>query len=765
MRSSPLLPALLSLLLLVASAWAQVPTYTNSFDEGAGPEWSHPATDRTPAAKDAFLGRFGNGPVTLALTKKYPGVVTLRFDLYVIDSWDGNDGGYGPDHFDVRVLGDQVLLRTTFSNLEENGWNQSYPSEAGAGDNPAGTGAVAKDSLGYSYFGDSVYRLKYDFFREAGPFFVQFAGAGLQDLGDESWGLDNVEVRGAQAASMLTELRFLRPAGETWIPVHSATSGESVRLELRARARLAEDTRTARLEWGRDGSRDVTLTVAPEDPVAYRSPPLPVSDFMGDGDVSRLVAKLGARSTTLRVADLIARIEGTDQMQWSSKAAYQLAFYQGPAKKSRFPVVEWSLEDLGGRAITILPSRRSTKQEVTTPEPRPDFDEQVFELRAKMEVQVSPGNTRTRSARKTITVSNRGERCAALATAVKAKALELEQQEGEHQRLVARRDSMRIPEPIGDAPVMQTSRDFVAAKAQQAKLGEASKKATEVHESIGKAVAELRALRRRLHGGMTEPARAAHASERYKKSAKTPQDKLDFVWGVLGQGAGVPRTPADRGLDDAVLQAEQQVRRLLIPRIGYGLVGIAGLATIPLPSSSPGNFVSFAFFVVGVVVDQEIDGPAFLRDLEAGSAALSAVGDRCREVARLAGRVGELEAQGADADAIHDARVALHHAVIAAHDHTVTAAHELDRLREGAAALERAAKAAARKQDEAVEALAAELKALGQEQEARTWAILEAQNQLEQAGWEVEQSAATVAARKLALQELRERHSQRCGSN
>jgi hypothetical protein len=126
----------------------------------------------------------------------------VSFDLYVIQSWDGDgSAGSGPDVWRLRVLGGATLLQTTFSNY--NGTNgifipQHYPDAyPGTITHPGRTGAVENDTLGYTNGGrqDAVYRLTFTFPHTQSNLALDFAGVGLQGLIDESWGLDNVQVK------------------------------------------------------------------------------------------------------------------------------------------------------------------------------------------------------------------------------------------------------------------------------------------------------------------------------------------------------------------------------------------------------------------------------------------------------------------------------------------------------------------------------------------------------------------------------------------
>jgi hypothetical protein len=174
--------------------------YRTDFTTGAGPEWSTPITEPSPSG-EAFLGRFGND--TVALTVPVPVGVDVRvaFDLYVIRTWDGNDGSDGdPDVWEYAIGGTPVL-RTTFSNVTEPDapeyW-QSYP-DAYPATHPARTGAVRVDDLGWGsgLDGSATYRIERTV-RTTGPTLtITLTGSGLQDLDDESWGVDNVVIAAA----------------------------------------------------------------------------------------------------------------------------------------------------------------------------------------------------------------------------------------------------------------------------------------------------------------------------------------------------------------------------------------------------------------------------------------------------------------------------------------------------------------------------------------------------------------------------------------
>jgi hypothetical protein len=155
-----------------------------------GPEWNSLVTSTTPAGSRFFLGEFSNEDVALSLNNLGThSSLTLSFDLYVINGWDG-DGPFGPSAWSVSADG-KVLLSSTFSNT----WsNQSYPGPYPS-DNPSQAGALESNTLFYP-FGDSIYRMKFTFDHSSPNLSLSFRASGLSGLMGESWGLANFEVQG-----------------------------------------------------------------------------------------------------------------------------------------------------------------------------------------------------------------------------------------------------------------------------------------------------------------------------------------------------------------------------------------------------------------------------------------------------------------------------------------------------------------------------------------------------------------------------------------
>jgi hypothetical protein len=175
------------------------PYYFNDFESPVGPEWSNTSTDTTPIGARTFLGQFGNDTVNLTLNglPAHSGVA-LSFDLFIINSWDGSapwapPDAYGPDIWTLSVNGiPKPLLYTTFRNMGD--YSQAYPGTYPTDNYPYRTGAAENDTLGYTWYGDSVYKLSFAFDHSDSSLVINFSASGLQGLDDESWGLDKVSV-------------------------------------------------------------------------------------------------------------------------------------------------------------------------------------------------------------------------------------------------------------------------------------------------------------------------------------------------------------------------------------------------------------------------------------------------------------------------------------------------------------------------------------------------------------------------------------------
>lgn len=182
-----------TLAILSGAASADVNLYSNNF-ESTLPGWSYGFSGPTTLHREEnqYTGRF-NGKysstdaITLyvenPLTSLPSGVtqrVTLKFDLYIIDSWDGDYPGYGPDHFIVRLNSNEIF-NEAFSNQND---SQTFraPDE--------------RFNMGWNGAPDAIYRditLVTDIAPGTNMSYV-FTSTPLTGYWDESWGIDNVSV-------------------------------------------------------------------------------------------------------------------------------------------------------------------------------------------------------------------------------------------------------------------------------------------------------------------------------------------------------------------------------------------------------------------------------------------------------------------------------------------------------------------------------------------------------------------------------------------
>ncbi len=154
--------------------------FFDNFESGTQSGWSQ-TTISNDAAFSTFLGRFGSSTVNLNLSNLAEHTtVTLEFDLYVIDSWDG-------ESFQVKNSS-TTIFSTTFDNHA--GASQSYTPR---------TGDTFRVDLAYSgpAWYDSIYRKVsggITFAHTGTTLSLSFTGYTNEAISNESWGIDNVRI-------------------------------------------------------------------------------------------------------------------------------------------------------------------------------------------------------------------------------------------------------------------------------------------------------------------------------------------------------------------------------------------------------------------------------------------------------------------------------------------------------------------------------------------------------------------------------------------
>jgi hypothetical protein len=184
-------------------------TYYTNFDGGL-PTWIVPGVAQDVdvqgfaglgPAERTFGGKFlrsptGN-PVTIQLTELPPhDTIDIKFLFAAIDSLDGTGTFPEGDFLRVRVDGQQIF-RESFANATQS-QDQTYVP-------PPGGELARRVDLGFtgpgSFYTDSAYDMGVDsrfqgIAHSADTLTIEFVmeGPGIQDLGDESWAMDELAI-------------------------------------------------------------------------------------------------------------------------------------------------------------------------------------------------------------------------------------------------------------------------------------------------------------------------------------------------------------------------------------------------------------------------------------------------------------------------------------------------------------------------------------------------------------------------------------------
>lgn len=206
---------ILCLLVLAPRPTLAAVVYSNDFETGSTASWSIGAVKTTPGTvahpKDKFLAasttaEFASSDSTTLTLSSLPAHsdITIALDVFVARTWDGNrPGPYGPDVWDLQVVGGPTLLHTTFCTQDPTygstyAYRQAFSGTYPGGDHAPRTGASENNTLGYTYGSmgiiDSVYHLEYTFAHTDSSVAFKFSSSGLMGYSDEGWGLDDVTV-------------------------------------------------------------------------------------------------------------------------------------------------------------------------------------------------------------------------------------------------------------------------------------------------------------------------------------------------------------------------------------------------------------------------------------------------------------------------------------------------------------------------------------------------------------------------------------------
>jgi hypothetical protein len=194
--------------------------YKSDFSKAPAAHWWPRWTERTPVGDRPFLGQFGIEPVTFSL-RDLPAhqFVRLHLKLMMFEPSDGSSEQWGPDVWELRVLGGPRLLYTTFDNVGFSypGNNeQAFPDDFPWAIHAGCTGATEERNLGYPFRWvnsgiqqdcSSVYDMTLVFPHEGTDLRLLWQALWSERVkkGGESWGLESLEVEVLDGPQPLTE--------------------------------------------------------------------------------------------------------------------------------------------------------------------------------------------------------------------------------------------------------------------------------------------------------------------------------------------------------------------------------------------------------------------------------------------------------------------------------------------------------------------------------------------------------------------------------
>ena len=192
-------PAFLSVLLLFSGNVSALAVDPGTRVEETQMHWSDPAAALTSGGKP-YRGLWGNETASLTLSQlRKHQWVRLRFDLYLVGSWDGSSPVWGPDLWSLSVRHGQRLIFSSFCGWGYAGNNeQSYPDDFPRAVHPAWTSVAQRDVLDIKDSDppkNGVYQVEVLFPHTAGEAVLDFSGI-FQDPPSEkqTWGIGNVEA-------------------------------------------------------------------------------------------------------------------------------------------------------------------------------------------------------------------------------------------------------------------------------------------------------------------------------------------------------------------------------------------------------------------------------------------------------------------------------------------------------------------------------------------------------------------------------------------
>lgn len=218
----PFIAALVGLLLVGGGrACFAEKVHTSDFEDRAkiSTAWSLTNQGATPRGRRKFLGPLANDSTTLSLQNLPPhAYLRVTFDLFILRNWVGASSlsdedtleDRGPHYWGLKVERGPTLLHAAFANSTfQSARGQTFPCLLPGERVQAGAGAKSTGTLGYTSPGDIIttpgdiiYGMRFTFPHTADSVRLSFYGQNLEDVTEQSWGLDDVVVEVLTEAEM-----------------------------------------------------------------------------------------------------------------------------------------------------------------------------------------------------------------------------------------------------------------------------------------------------------------------------------------------------------------------------------------------------------------------------------------------------------------------------------------------------------------------------------------------------------------------------------
>ncbi|MBT9315957.1 peroxidase family protein [Leptothoe spongobia] len=202
--------------------------FFDNFEEEPQPEWANTTVNTQYLETfSAFSGNFGNQTQTLTLETTLGETYNLEFDLYALDLWDGDTTGIRTDEISVEPDYLTIAIDETEVFRETIGYNSGQLFQSFRPDDERGHFG------GLQAFEDSIYRdVSISFTATETMTTIQFTGEGLEELDNESWGLDNVSVTRSFIAGPGTQRTFTYDDGFGQLTSMVDELGRQTRFEI-----------------------------------------------------------------------------------------------------------------------------------------------------------------------------------------------------------------------------------------------------------------------------------------------------------------------------------------------------------------------------------------------------------------------------------------------------------------------------------------------------------------------------------------------------